>query len=623
MPPAYRFGPFVIDRASYRLTRDGEPLELSPKALDLLFLFAERPGTLVTKDDMLAALWPGLAVTDNALTQVVSDVRQALGDDPLKPRFVQTVPRRGYRFVGEIAAVRPDPVPSNRPAARAIAVADFVNVAKDGGVAWLSAGIAETLTNALRAIRELTVIDRELVARARPGDGGTDVLVSGSFQRSGDQLRITAQAVDARSRETLSHARADGALADVFHLQDEIVSQLMAGLRLAPTPVAAARVAARETSSLEAYRALTEGRLKLETLELADVPGAIADFERAIRLDPHYALAYVGLAHARFWKFQASRARPRPDRDELAAAIGHARRAVELDAELAEGHAALALFLAAAERRREAVTAGRIAVALEPNNWRHQFRLGIAAWGSERLAAMSAVVARYPALSYANVGIAMVHVARGEQDVAEAVVRRGLAADSAPADGGGRFPGRGLNWLLGSLRLAAGDVAAATSEFERELAAPSGAMHADEYAVDAADGLGFINLMTGDHEAAAACFNRALARNPDHPRSLIGLAQSLLRRGQRDRAGSLLAHASRVIDEMSASGREGEAMLPRGQWHLAHGRLADALASMSDALGKVPIGPAGWSIPIEPWLAAERGTPAFAEVLSKLEDRAK
>jgi Flp pilus assembly protein TadD len=148
-------------------------------------------------------------------------------------------------------------------------------------------------------------------------------------------------------------------------------------------------------------------------------------------------------------------------------------------------------------------------------------------------------------------------------------------------------------------------------------------MHADEYAVDAADGLGFINLMTGDHEAAAACFNRALARNPDHPRSLIGLAQSLLRRGQRDRAGSLLAHASRVIDEMSASGREGEAMLPRGQWHLAHGRLADALASMSDALGKVPIGPAGWSIPIEPWLAAERGTPAFAEVLSKLEDRAK
>jgi DNA-binding winged helix-turn-helix (wHTH) protein/tetratricopeptide (TPR) repeat protein len=623
MPPAYRFGHFVIDRASYRLTRDGEPLELSPKALDLLFLFADRPGTLVTKDDMLAALWPGLAVTDNALTQVVSDVRQALGDDPLKPRFVQTVPRRGYRFVADVAPIPSNPASASPPAGRTIAVADFVNVAKDAGVAWLSAGIAETVTNALRAMRELSVIDRELLARARPGDGRADVLVTGSFQRFGDELRITAEAVDARSRETLAHAKADGALSDVFRLQDEIVSGLMSGLRLVPTPVAAARVAARETSSLEAYRALTEGRLKLETLELADVPGAIADFERAIRLDPQYALAYVGLAHARFWKFQASRARTRPDREELGAAIGHARRAVELDPELAEGHAALALFLAAAERRREAVTAGRIAVALEPNNWRHQFRLGIAAWGSERLTAMGVVVAQYPALPYANVGIAMVHVARGENEVAESVVRRGLAADGAAADPAGRFPGRGLNWLLGLIRLAAGDVPRATAELERELAAPSGAMHADEYAVDAADGLGFMSLTAGEYEAAAAWFNRALARNPDHPRSLVGLAQSWLRRGQRDRAGSLLAHASRVIDEMSASGREGAAMLPRAQWHLAHGRSAEAMAGLGDALDKVPNGPAGWSIPIEPWLAAERGTPAFAEVLSKLADRAK
>jgi tetratricopeptide (TPR) repeat protein len=269
------------------------------------------------------------------------------------------------------------------------------------------------------------------------------------------------------------------------------------------------------------------------------------------------------------------------------------------------------------------VTAGRIAVALEPNNWRHQFRLGIAAWGSERLTAMGAVVAQYPALPYANVGIAMVHVARGQSDRAEAVVRRGLAADAAAAEGGGRFPGRGLHWLLGLIRLSAGDPGAATTEFERELAAPSGAMHADEYAVDAADGLGFISLSAGEHEAAAACFNRALARNPDHPRSLIGLAQSLLRRGQRDRAGSLLAHASRVMDEMAASGREGDAMLPRAQWHLAHGRSSEALAGLSDALGNMPAGPAGWSIPIEPWLSAERGSPGFAEVLSKLEDRAK
>jgi Tfp pilus assembly protein PilF len=236
---------------------------------------------------------------------------------------------------------------------------------------------------------------------------------------------------------------------------------------------------------------------------------------------------------------------------------------------------------------------------------------------------MGAVLAQYPALRYANVAIAMVHVARGQNDLAESVVRRGLSAEGAPADGGGRFPGRGLNWLLGLIRLAAGDPGAAAAEFERELAAPAGAMHADEYAVDAADGLGFVNLTAGELESAATWFNRALARNPDHPRSLIGLAQCVIRRGQRDRAGSLLAHASRVIDEMSASGREGDAMLPRAQWHMAHGRSTEALAGLGDALGQLPIGPAGWSIPIEPWLFGERNSPAFAEVLSKLAERAK
>ena len=97
---SYRVGPYSLDGAAYRLLKGADPLDLSPKALDLLFLFAERPGTLVTKDDMLRALWPDVAVTDNAITQVVSELRQALGDEPASPRYVETVPRRGYRFIG-------------------------------------------------------------------------------------------------------------------------------------------------------------------------------------------------------------------------------------------------------------------------------------------------------------------------------------------------------------------------------------------------------------------------------------------------------------------------------------------------------------------------------------------
>ena len=100
MPTAasYKFGPFLVDGGGYRLLRDGQNIPLSPKIIDLLLFLAARPSVLVSKDDLFRALWPDVAVTDNALTQAVSELRQALGDDPANPKFVQTVARRGYRF---------------------------------------------------------------------------------------------------------------------------------------------------------------------------------------------------------------------------------------------------------------------------------------------------------------------------------------------------------------------------------------------------------------------------------------------------------------------------------------------------------------------------------------------
>ena len=103
MPPtAYRFGPFVVDRAAYRVLRDDRPLDLTPKLLDLLIHLLDNAGTLVTKEALLDALWPDANVTDNALTQAVSELRDALGDDAAAPRFIKTVARRGYRFIGTV-----------------------------------------------------------------------------------------------------------------------------------------------------------------------------------------------------------------------------------------------------------------------------------------------------------------------------------------------------------------------------------------------------------------------------------------------------------------------------------------------------------------------------------------
>src|SRR5215470_6526747 len=111
----YRFGPFVVDRARYRVLRGAEVLELTPKLLDLLIHLVDHAGSLVTKEQLLDALWPGANVTDNALAQAVSELREALGDDASTPRYIKTVTRRGYRFIAPVEAQNAVPAPPAPP----------------------------------------------------------------------------------------------------------------------------------------------------------------------------------------------------------------------------------------------------------------------------------------------------------------------------------------------------------------------------------------------------------------------------------------------------------------------------------------------------------------------------
>jgi DNA-binding winged helix-turn-helix (wHTH) protein/tetratricopeptide (TPR) repeat protein len=637
--PSYKFSEFELDGRGYRLLRSGSSIELPPKALDLLFLLAASPNALVSKDHILDALWPGVSVTDNAITQVVSELRQALGDSPASPRFIQTVPRRGYRFVAETAivdvppqspSVLPSsvPVPSSTPQTpglKRLAVMDFTNLSGEPTLNWLAAGIAETMTHDLRAVRELAVIDRISTRDAAGATAGVpvpDLLVVGSVQQAGDRLRITARVVEAATRQAVAHARADGSMAELFDLQDAIVTQLSTGLQLTVTPAAAARMRARETSSLDAYRALTEGRLKLETLDQAAVPGAIADFERALALDPRYALAHVGLGHACFWRFQASRADASPAGDQLALAVSHARRAVDLDPDLAEAHSALALFLASADRSEDAVAAGRLAVAIEPANWRHQFRYGIAAWGSERLDALGRVQEMFPPLAFTYFAAAMVHVARRDAAAAERTLAIGISHDNANEGINTRFPGNGLHWLKGLLRLAAGDVDAARVEFDDELKRSERGLFGREYAMDACMGHAYAAMSTGELDAAARMFEQALQRFPEHARSWLGLADVRSRQKRRGDTEAALSRGLDAIDALRMHGRGGEAALAAATSELIAGRPAGAIGVLRKLLAEAPGGNAGWTIPIEPAFGPLVHEPQFQTILETLSERA-
>jgi DNA-binding winged helix-turn-helix (wHTH) protein/tetratricopeptide (TPR) repeat protein len=631
-PAVYLFGPFALDATAFRLTREGQSVSASPKVLDLLRYLLDRPSALVTKDELFKAIWPDVIVTDNALTQAVSELRQLLGDDPAKPTYIQTVARRGYRFVAAVQttmAPAQNKVPAIEPEFPAIAVLDFTNLTRDASVEWLSTGIAETVTNDLRSLDGVRVIDRVRVVESAKRAGGaldrigTDLgvrmAIVGSFQKAGDRLRITARAVDVASSEVVADAKADGPMSGVFELQDRIFNEMAGALGAHGrshdrTPL--------ETSSIDAYRAFTEGRVVLETLDASAIPQAIAHFERAIEIDERYPQAHVGLANARFFQYELSRAQNHPDGALLATAIAHARRAIEIDRNFAESHATLSFLLVSAGRSAEAKEAARRAVRLEAPYWGHHFRLAHATWGDERLAALTRTLELYPQFPFAHFEIAMVHIARGALDHASSVLREGAVVQDQQADRRQRYPAKGLHWLLGLVRLAAGDLQEATMEFDREINGSGGQLYAAEFRMNACDGAGFAMLRAQRTTEAAAMFRRALEHYPDHARSLLGLASALRAAGDVAASDAALARAAAAIDALRLGGRGSEATLSEAFAHAVAGRAGDAVAMLHRLLDEADLPFTGWTIPIEPLLEPLHGHEGFAGVLKKLQDRA-
>ena len=629
---SYRFGAFTVDPAAYTLRRDGEPVPISPRPFDLLVHLLRNPQRLVTKDELLDALWPGVVVTENTLTQAVSDLRRALRETPGAPRCLETVPRRGYRWIAAIGleappleAVRP------RPSGRAVAVMDFANLTGGDALAWLASGIAETVTNDLRTLDGLRVIDRWRVVEAARGDGPTplgvaaaveaDLVVAGSYQGVADRLRVTARILESRTGDTVATAKADGLLDAIFELEDQIVGQLSAGLGLAAD---AGRIASPETSSLDAYRAAVEGYVQLQSLDARLLPAAVEAFGRAVDLDQSYALAWAGLANAEHAIYELTRAANRPDRARLESALLHAHRAIALNERLPGVHATLGFLLVSAGRRSEALAAARRAVALDPHNWMHLFILGHASWGEERLRAQERALAHYAEFAFAHFGMAMVHVARNELAVAERVLREGTAIQDRQLGRRQRLPSSGLHWLLGCTRLRQGDADEALREFDLEIDhARNEHVYAQEYTTASQLGRGFAFIARGQGAAARDSFGAVLQSQPDQARAHLGLALIAGAEGRAREMEAAVVRAESAIAELDKGGRVAEAAMTRASALVLRGRADEAAAQLDRLLDEPPIAFAGWTIPVEPLLEPLGRTSGFDRVLTRLADRAR
>lgn len=334
LPETLRFGVYTLDLTRCALRRGEETIGLRPKAFDVLRYLAQHAGRLVSKEELIEAVWRGISVTDDSVVQCIIDIRYALSDDD--HRFIKTVPRRGYVFA---AAVGPS----------SIAVLPLVDLSGDSeNSEYLGDGIAEELINTLVRIPGLKVASRSSSFRFRGKaqdicaigkDLNVGAILDGSVRRAGDQLRITVQLVNVDNGYHLWSEIYDRRMDDILAIQEDIARAVAEKLQIQSPGEPPHRRARPHTSNTEAYHLYLTGRYFWTKFTKTGLAKACECFECAIAHDPNYPLPYAGLADAYYRSYLLGNIDPQR---AFAKIESSARKALELDGTLAEAHVSLA-----------------------------------------------------------------------------------------------------------------------------------------------------------------------------------------------------------------------------------------------------------------------------------------
>ncbi len=323
-----------------RISEEGRVTALRPLLMDLLVYLADHAGRVVTKDELSEKVWGAKFVSDSALARAMTGLRQALGDAVESPRYVETIPKRGYRLVAEVER-------ETVAAPNSIAVLPFQDLSKSRDQEYFCDGLAEELINSLTQMSGLRVVARTsafafkhkaLDAREIGRKLNAGALVEGSLQCSGQRLRVTVQLVDAKDGYHVWSQRFDGRMGDIFALEDEIARGVAEKLRVRLGAAEAVRPAAADP---EAYRLCLQGRHAYMKMTAAAMEQAIQCYRKALEREPGCARAWAGLADA-YWDGAEMGLLNGPD--DLREGRRAALRAVELDPNLAEAHAALGIY---------------------------------------------------------------------------------------------------------------------------------------------------------------------------------------------------------------------------------------------------------------------------------------
>lgn len=293
-------GDHRLDLDRRELRRGPDLIELEPQVFDLLAYLVQERHRVVSKDDLLQAVWGGRIVSDSALATRIHAARRALGDDGTTQRLIRTITRKGVRFVGEVGEVPQRPTLAEAPA---IAVLQFANLSGERRLDYFADGIVEEVAIALSRIRWLRVTARNSgrPAKTRPGgparaggEPGARYLLEGSVRRDGDRARVAARLTEADTGVHLWSDHFDGSLEDAFGLQDRVASRVAGAVEPVLQAVESESALGRPPGDLGAYHAYLRAFAML-LARAREVPAALALLERALARDPGYGPA-LGLA---------------------------------------------------------------------------------------------------------------------------------------------------------------------------------------------------------------------------------------------------------------------------------------------------------------------------------------
>jgi TolB-like protein/Flp pilus assembly protein TadD len=293
-----RFGNFEADINGVELRKQGARVKLQEQPFQILQILLEHPGEVVSREELRRQIWPADTFVDfeQGLNNAIKRLREALGDSPENPQFIETVPRRGYRFVAKLDQAT--------KCIRSLAVLPLENLSRDPEQEYFAEGLTEALINTLVKIGELQVVSRTSVMQYkgvhRPlreiaQELHVEGIIEGTVLKAGERVRISIQLVDARSDIHLWAEHYDRDLRDILALHSEVAQSVAREIQVKLTPVDEARIAKGHPVNPEAYDAYLKGRFYWNRRP-AELGRAIEYFEQAMSKDSAYTAAHVGLA---------------------------------------------------------------------------------------------------------------------------------------------------------------------------------------------------------------------------------------------------------------------------------------------------------------------------------------